>query len=1374
MTLHCVESPAATVADRQETIDGVACAATLNMTILLVEPKLAIMTAEPVRLDAVEKPKLVLLLPLKIVADVGTMSPELVDVRLTDVGIPGLVRVMVQVPPEPGVTVAGLQTAEERPGAGSMDNVVVFDDEASDAVTTADPAEVTLPALAVKDAVVAVARTATETGTVRDALLEARATVVPPEGAGPDRVTVQAVLVLAARLGAVQVREVRLTEAIKEMLTGTEFPLREAVIVALPAVVIVPTDTVNVAVVEAAGTAKEAGMLSIGLLEVSATGRPPAGAALDRVRLQEVLALEARPGTAQVREVTLTGPPIRAMVTGTELLPMDAVTVALAFDVTVLVVALKDAAVAEVGTITEAGTVRDTLLEANATVLPPVRAGFDSVTVQEVLALEARLGALQFKEVRLIGPVRAIVTGTELPLREAVTVALALEVTVPAVAVKDAVVAVTRTVTEAGTVRVALFEAKVTMVPPVGAGFDSVTVQEVLALAARLEAVQVREVRLTGPNKEILTGTELPLREAVRVALALEVTLPAVAVKEAVVAVARTVTEAGTVRVALLEARVTTVPPVGAGFDSVTVQEVLALEARLEAVQVREVRLTGPNKEMLTGIELPLREAVTVALALEVTVPVVAVKEAVVAVASTVTEAGTVKVALLEARVTTVPPVGAGFDSVTVQGVLALEARLGAVQVREVRLTGPNKEILTGTELPLREAVTVALALVVTVPAVEVKDAVVAVARTVTEAGTVRVALFEARVTTVPPVGAGFDSATVQEVLALEARLEAVQVREVRLTGPSSEMLTGTELPLRAAVTVALALEVTLPAVAVKEAVVAVAMTVTEAGAVRVALLEARVTTVPPVGAGFDSVTVQEVLALEARLEAVQVREVRLTGPNKEMLTGTELPLREAVRVALALVVTVPVVAVKEAVVAVASTVTEAGTVKVALFEAKVTTVPPVGAGFDSVTVQGVLALEARLGAVQVREVRLTGPNKEMLTGTELPLREAVTVALALVVTVPVVAVKDAVVAVARTVTEAGTVRVALFEAKVTTVPPVGAGFDSVTVQGVLALEARLEAVQVREVRLTGPSSEMLIGTELPLREAVRVALALVVTVPVVAVKDAVVAVARTVTEAGTVRVALFEAKVTTVPPVGAGFDSVTVQGVLALEARLGAVQVREVRLTGPNKEMLTGTELPLREAVTVALALEVTLPAVAVKEAVVALAMTVTEAGTVSAALLDARDTMVPLAGAGLDSVTVQEVLALEARLGAVQVREVRLAAPNREILKGNEFPLKEALMVAVPEEVMVPTEAVNVAAVEEAGTAKEGGMLSIGLLEVSATAVPPAGAALDSVTVQEVVPFEVRLEGAHVREEGPAAGASDSVADAEEPLKVAVTVPL
>jgi hypothetical protein len=73
-----------------------------------------------------EKAKVVLVFPLATTADAGTgSSPELVDTRLTVVGNPGPLRVMVQFPPEPEVTLVGLQVSEVRLGFASNETVVV-------------------------------------------------------------------------------------------------------------------------------------------------------------------------------------------------------------------------------------------------------------------------------------------------------------------------------------------------------------------------------------------------------------------------------------------------------------------------------------------------------------------------------------------------------------------------------------------------------------------------------------------------------------------------------------------------------------------------------------------------------------------------------------------------------------------------------------------------------------------------------------------------------------------------------------------------------------------------------------------------------------------------------------------------------------------------------------------------------------------------------------------------------------------------------------------------------------------------------------------------------------------------------------------------
>jgi hypothetical protein len=341
------------------------------------------------------------------------------------------------------------------------------------------------------------------------------------------------------------------------------------------------------------------------------------------------------------------------------------------------------------------GTFRLILEASNRRLVPPVGADFDRVTLHDVESPPAIAEDWQETRDWLVGAVT--VKKTDFTVDPKLAIRTAPRVRVDAVEKPKVVLLFgLEIVADAGATNPEVVDVKVTVVEFPGP--DSVIVQVPPLPATTLMGVQASEERVGGASNDSVAVTDDEPREAVRVALALAVTVPAVTVKDVVVAVAGTVTEAGTVRVAFLEDRVTVVPPVGAGFDKVTVQEVLALEDRLGAVQVRDVRLTGPSREMVTGTELPLREAVTVALALAVTVPAVAVKDAVVAVARTVTEAGTVRVALLEDRVTVVPSVGAGFDSVTVQEVLVLDARLGAVQVREVRLTGLSREMVTGTE----------------------------------------------------------------------------------------------------------------------------------------------------------------------------------------------------------------------------------------------------------------------------------------------------------------------------------------------------------------------------------------------------------------------------------------------------------------------------------------------------------------------------------------------------------------------------------------------------------------------------------------------------------------------------------------------------
>ena len=96
-----------------------------------------------------------------------------------------------------------------------------------------------------------------------------------------------------------------------------------------------------------------------------------------------------------------------------------------------------------------------------------------------------------------------------------------MEVTAAAVAVNVAVVAAAATVTEAGTVtaEVALLE-RATVDPPAGAALERVTVQVVVAEAARVVLAQVKELTVGGGAVTERAAVALePLREAVRVEL---------------------------------------------------------------------------------------------------------------------------------------------------------------------------------------------------------------------------------------------------------------------------------------------------------------------------------------------------------------------------------------------------------------------------------------------------------------------------------------------------------------------------------------------------------------------------------------------------------------------------------------------------------------------------------------------------------------------------------------------------------------------------------------------------------------------------------------------------------------------------------------
>src|ERR1700691_1581881 len=110
--------------------------------------------------------------------------------------------------------------------------------------------------------------------------------------------------------------------------------------------------------------------------------------------------------------------------------------------------------------------------------------------------------------------------------------ALVLLMMAKVVALKVAEVAAAATVTDAGTVRVEglLFD-RVTLAPPVRAGWVKVTVQVLDAFGPRLVGLHASEDTRTGAARATVALAELPLRVGVVGALVLLLTAKEVALK---------------------------------------------------------------------------------------------------------------------------------------------------------------------------------------------------------------------------------------------------------------------------------------------------------------------------------------------------------------------------------------------------------------------------------------------------------------------------------------------------------------------------------------------------------------------------------------------------------------------------------------------------------------------------------------------------------------------------------------------------------------------------------------------------------------------------------------------------------------------------
>jgi len=277
---------------------------------------------------------------------------------------------------------------------------------------------------------------------------------------------------------------------------------------------------------------------------------------------------------------------------------------------------------------------------------------------------------------------------------------------------------------------------------------------------------------------------EAPLALVATVTAVSAATVAAVAGNVAEELPAMTVTEAGTVRAALLTETETVRPPVAATLSRVTVQVVVALDATEVGLQANPLIWAG-GAVTLTDVvlEIPLAAAATVTAVSAATVAAVAGNVAEELPAITVTEGGTVRSALLTETETVTPPEGATLLRATVQLVVAPNDIVAGEQLRVAGTVGATRAIEALTVVLLRMAVNTAALSAVTADMGTANVAVEAPASTAREAGTVTAVLLPERAMAAPPGGAVASKVAVQFAVPLPVNEEGVQVNEDSPTG---------------------------------------------------------------------------------------------------------------------------------------------------------------------------------------------------------------------------------------------------------------------------------------------------------------------------------------------------------------------------------------------------------------------------------------------------------------------------------------------------------------------------------------------------------------------------------------------------------------
>jgi hypothetical protein len=504
------------------------------------------------------------------------------------------------------------------------------------------------------------------------------------------------------------------------------------------------------------------------------------------------------------------------------------------------------------------------------------------------------------------------------------------------------------------------------------------------------------------------------------------------------------------------------------------------------------------------------------------------------------------------------------------------------------------------------------------------------------------------------------------------------------------------------AVSVTACAVVTDETVAVNPALVAFAATVTEAGTVTAALLLARLTVKPPVPAAAVSVTVQ--LSLPAPVIDALLQERALNTPAPAAPVPVRLITAVALVDELLWIVSCPVAAP----VVVGSNCTFSVTDWVGF---KVTgnvapdIVNPVPVRAPELMVTGDVPVEVNVTGSVVGVFNVTLPNARLaglivnVAAAAFNCRAkvletlpalAVSVTACAVVTDDTVAVNPALVAFAATVTEAGTVTAALLLARLTVKPPLPAAALSVTVQ--LSLPAPVIDAVLQERALNTPAPAPPVPVRLITAVALVDELLWIVSCPVAAPMVVGSNCTFTVTDWVGFKVTGNVAP-DIVKPVPVRAAELMVTGDVPVEVNVTGSVVGVFNVTLPNARLaglivnVAAAAFNCRAkvletlpalAVSVTACAVVTDDTVAVNPALVAFAATVTEAGTVTAALLLARLTVKPPAPAAALSDTVQLSLPAPVIDALLQERALNTPAPAPPV------PVKLITAVALVDELL------------------------------------------------------------------------------------------